>query len=372
MSGKPIVSLVLSLLLLLSVAPGHAWASETERLSQMQPYRMEVDLTHQLVFVYANEDDSIVRTMICSTGKKDGTTPMGTFYLPPLGQKTERGQWHLLQGNSYGRYATRIVGSILFHSIPYKKRDVHTMITSSWNNLGSRASLGCVRLTPLDAQWVAYNCLAYTRVDIVKPSEDKTRRALNKALKQDLPPAQKDGSVGAWEPTLLKVKSTLAIGSAGEEVRSLQLRLRQLGFFEGRMDGNYTANTIAAVERFERAVGAKRTGIATAELQDLIQKETAPTGQFVKLKQGDTGPSVRAMQDRLIQMELLGGEADGFYGPKTQAAVEGFYQTLYLPAEEEASSIMQVMLFEMTGGAPSAPPAQSESDAHQMEQVDGQ
>ena len=73
---------------------------------------------------------------------------------------------------------------------------------------------------------------------------------------------------------------TLSYGSSGEAVKALQRRLKELGYFDGEIGGNYLAKTQEAVQAFQRANGLNPDGIATPELQQLIfgaQATATPT-----------------------------------------------------------------------------------------------
>ena len=52
------------------------------------------------------------------------------------------------------------------------------------------------------------------------------------------------------------------LGSRGEEVRRIQTKLKQLGFYNGSVDGIYGAATQKAVKRFQSSVGITADGIA--------------------------------------------------------------------------------------------------------------
>ena len=52
------------------------------------------------------------------------------------------------------------------------------------------------------------------------------------------------------------------LGSRGEEVRRIQNKLKQLGFYNGSVDGIYGAATQRAVKRFQSSVGITSDGIA--------------------------------------------------------------------------------------------------------------
>ncbi len=52
------------------------------------------------------------------------------------------------------------------------------------------------------------------------------------------------------------------IGSRGEEVRRIQTKLKQLGYYNGKVDGIYGVATQRAVRRFQSSVGITSDGIA--------------------------------------------------------------------------------------------------------------
>lgn len=100
-----------------------------------------------------------------------------------------------MNGNVYGQYACRITGSILFHSVPYEKKDKSTLEWWEYDKLGTKASLGCVRLKVEDAKWIYNNCIPGTKVEFYLSS---TPGPLGK------PTAKKisgDEAVRNWDPT---------------------------------------------------------------------------------------------------------------------------------------------------------------------------
>lgn len=52
------------------------------------------------------------------------------------------------------------------------------------------------------------------------------------------------------------------IGSRGDEVRRIQTKLKNLGFFTGAVDGVYGVKTQSAVKRFQKSVGITADGVA--------------------------------------------------------------------------------------------------------------
>ena len=52
------------------------------------------------------------------------------------------------------------------------------------------------------------------------------------------------------------------LGSQGDEVRRVQQKLRELGFYSGSVDGVYGVNTRSAVRKFQASVGITADGVA--------------------------------------------------------------------------------------------------------------
>ena len=132
------------------------------------PYKLIVDVSEQKVYVYewtGSRYGNCVKTMTCSTGTKSNPTPLGTYQAGGACG----GEWYYFKDfDCYAKYAYRIIGGILFHSVLYNSKSESSLSRSSVNALGSRASHGCVRLTVENAKWICNNCPAGTTVVIQK------------------------------------------------------------------------------------------------------------------------------------------------------------------------------------------------------------
>ena len=135
------------------------------------PYAIRVNRAANTVTIYeldeAGEYTVPVKAMICSTARAGYTTPLGTYKLAEF-----RSQWRLMLDGTYGQYATCFKGHYLFHSICYEDDRHDAMKREAYNNLGSPASMGCVRLETADAKWIFDNCPAGTPVTIYDDAED--------------------------------------------------------------------------------------------------------------------------------------------------------------------------------------------------------
>ena len=64
-------------------------------------------------------------------------------------------------------------------------------------------------------------------------------------------------------------------GAKGDEVKTLQARLKELGFYASTIDGDYGNGTVNAIKAFEDYNGLEQTGIASPELQAFLYSEDA-------------------------------------------------------------------------------------------------
>lgn len=62
-------------------------------------------------------------------------------------------------------------------------------------------------------------------------------------------------------------------GNKGEEVEALQTRLKELGYLEGEIDGNFGRGTRSAVEAFQADNDLKVDGVAGSETQRILFEE---------------------------------------------------------------------------------------------------
>lgn len=154
------------LLLMLSI-PALAEDAEVQEIL----YRIDVDLTNQVVTVYTAQgegEQAIVRQMICSGGTPGGKdeTPCGDFEVKQH-YPDERSEWYYIRKyKTYVQYATRFNGPYMFHSLPFAKKDVNSINKVAESKLGQSVSHGCLRLRSEDAKWIALNCPDGTKVHI--------------------------------------------------------------------------------------------------------------------------------------------------------------------------------------------------------------
>lgn len=129
-------------------------------------YYIKVNYQANAVTIYIKDENGYytipIKAMVCSCGT---ATPKSGIY------KTSRGyEWGTLEGGTYGRYSTRIIGGILFHSVPYTEEAEDALEYWEYDKLGTTASLGCVRLTVEDCKWIFDNVEVGTQVEFYADS----------------------------------------------------------------------------------------------------------------------------------------------------------------------------------------------------------
>ena len=109
----------------------------------------------------------------------------------------------------------------------------------------------------------------------------------------------------------------------------LQQRLKELGYYNGEVDGQYGPGTAEAVRVFQAQHGLDSDGIAGEATRTRLYAQDAqtcvptatPTATPSLLKKGDASDAVREMQQRLKELGYYDGEVDGDFGGGTEEAV---------------------------------------------------
>ena len=236
------------------------------------PYFFEVDVKNQVVKVWKYNYSTqgytdLDRCFLCTTGSTSNPSPVGTHTLS--GRKATTclfTKW----GNTEARWWTKITEEIAFHSVIYgKANDSSTLKVSSLNNLGKRGSHGCIRLTVADAKWIYDNVEEGMQVWIHEDADaDPELRyaiqpgALNK--KTMMPEVTPEPPQYAYDGTQApaEVSRSLNLGKEGQDVYWLQMKLKELGFYQGTVTGQYREGTQRAVASYQRSRGLSSDGNA--------------------------------------------------------------------------------------------------------------
>jgi peptidoglycan hydrolase-like protein with peptidoglycan-binding domain len=131
-------------------------------------------------------------------------------------------------------------------------------------------------------------------------------------------------------------------GERSEAVRSIQVRLQQLGYFSADVEPTpfYGEITEDAVRRFQRDNGLPVTGRVDPQTLTAIERLLRPASSFGQVTQvgttnqvlgfGDSGLQVSALQEQLRQLGYLNRSATGEFDFETEQAVFRFQQAFDL------------------------------------------
>ena len=173
-------------------------------------------------------------------------------------------------------------------------------------------------------------------------------------------------------PTYKIPTATVKSGSEGNDAKTVQRRLKELGYYSGKTDGIFGKGSVDALERFQKANGLIPDGKAgkttyailfsskaktAAEAEPTQEPDAtatpAPTAeptanvsiQWTTLRSGDSGQAVTQLQEMLIQLGYMSGKADGKYGSKTVDAVKAFQKANGLKTDGVAGEATQKKMF---------------------------
>ena len=247
------------------------------------PYFFEVDVANQVVKVwkYDRETDGYTdldRAFLCATGTKTYPSPLGTFTLS--GRRSAHCKFPNWGGGE-ARWWTKITEEIAFHSVLYSDSgNDATLKVSSLTGLGKRGSHGCIRLTVADAKWIYDHAEAGMQVWIhddaaadpelrykVKPGELNSKTMMPNVT-PDPPMYTYDGKTAP-----LTAARSLKVGSEGQDVYWLQMKLKEMGFYTGTVTGQYREGTQKAVSAYQRSRGLDSSGTANIKTLETLYNE---------------------------------------------------------------------------------------------------
>ena len=168
-------------------------------------------------------------------------------------------------------------------------------------------------------------------------------------------------------PTMQPPTRTLRRGDSGEDVKSVQNRLKELGYFDGKFTGNYNAATEEAVKAFQKKNSIKADGIlgpvSRSVLYGKFPVAAEPTAvpdvnenpeatyepitpeNVVVIRPGSIGAAVLRLQQRLQDLNYYTSRLDGVYLTDDIEAVRAFQSANGLKVDGKAGYETQSCLY---------------------------
>lgn len=244
--------------------------------SSARPYLIQVNKTQNCIIVYKQAKNGkyteAEKAMICSVGYD---TPTGEF------QTSDKYEWKIVNGNMWAQYATRIVGNVLFHSMPYASNTKDSLLTNYYNQLGSTFSASCIRLSAKDAQWIMQNCPAGTTVQIYESDKEEPL---------DVPKAMTVPEDAVWDPTdpdPANPYQNIGIEFEGMEAQKNVERGMQINYLDGVTVRDTCGNDISSQVKIDTNLNSFQPG--TYEVKYSVEDAAGKTAQAtVSYKVADT------------------------------------------------------------------------------------
>ncbi len=167
-----------------------------------------------------HEDGKVYKRYRVAVGKRETPSPVGEWVVA----------WKSYRAGDI--FGTRFLAL----NVPWGGYGIHGT-NRPWS-IGCHASLGCIRLRNKDIEEL------YEWVPVGTPVR--------------------------IEGQVFPIRRTLKADLMGPDVVRLQVKLRELGYLEGRADGFFNKDTDVAVKRFQHDKGLKPTGIVDKKTLELL------------------------------------------------------------------------------------------------------
>ena len=124
----------------------------------------------------------------------------------------------------------------------------------------------------------------------------------------------------------------IKLNSSGSAVKTLQTKLKKLGYYTAEETGNAGPKTVAAIKKFQEAYGLTPDGVAgpttlakiDAAYDKLGSSSASSTSTSGGLRLNSSGAEVRDLQDNLTALGYYWATISGNFGEKTETAVKRF------------------------------------------------
>ena len=162
-------------------------------------------------------------------------------------------------------------------------------------------------------------------------------------------------------PTVAPPMAKLSSGDKGDDVKAVQTRLQQLGYFTATVDGKFGDATVKALKAFQKKNGLTQDGVYGAQTRTVlfapspIYAKATPTvnptstvlitADTATIQTGSRGSTVLSLQTRLVALGYYTSRLDGVFLDDDMAAVKAFQKANGLTADGKAGYQTQLVLY---------------------------
>ena len=160
--------------------------------SDINLYALLINLSEHTVIAYTYDSNGSytipVRKMVCATELSEKLIPKHYYYT---GSKD---RWYQDEDGLYYQFSTKFSDDFRFSSTPYSKEGAASLITESYNSIGTSCTSGDIWLSVADAKWIYENCTEGTYVR----AYDRYSTAIAKPVPLKL---NGENAEKGWDPT---------------------------------------------------------------------------------------------------------------------------------------------------------------------------
>lgn len=209
-------------------------------------------------------------------------------------------------------------------------------ITSS-NNYGSEGEFAKIKYRNSDGDIsTGWACIHDNKTTYIKVlSQAQTISAYGENIKGGTLPSAKVGTFTAAERKASAESSDstyIKLNTRSDAVKTLQTKLKKLGYYTGELTGKAGEKTIAAIKDFQGKNGLTADGVAgpatLAKVDAAYSKlgSSSVSSSASGLKLNSNGTDVRDLQTDLTYLGYYWATISGNFGEKTETAVKRFQE----------------------------------------------
>ncbi|MCE5342008.1 MAG: peptidoglycan-binding protein, partial [Eubacteriales bacterium] len=163
-------------------------------------------------------------------------------------------------------------------------------------------------------------------------------------------------------PTVAPPTVTVRLGDKGDDVKKVQQRLTDIGYFTGTIDGKFGNDTLVAMKAFQKKNSLTQDGVCGAKTRTVlfaaspIYAAATPTptptptmniteDNVVIIQSGSRGSMVLSLQTRLVELGYYSSRLDGVYLEDDISAVRAFQKANSLTVDGKAGYQTQSVLY---------------------------
>lgn len=148
------------------------------------------------------------------------------------------------------------------------------------------------------------------------------------------------------KPTLIAGPALFEAGDKGDEVRAIQVRLRQIGWYAGTISGTYDAKTVTSIKGFQAKRGFPVTGeIDKRTLDKLVSMTRTPTddekNNVAPAVQANTAIDSRCMTGRVLCIDKSTLKLRWVVNGEVQKVLDVRFGSNKTPTREGSFSVFQ-------------------------------